>query len=414
VDATVVAPGTSAANTAEVANARLDHRCIGRDPVKGTVVQADAHVTVEDGDGGRHGAGLAYRCLDLACHCGAGFAGPSVTDDRGLEGDDRAALTNSGADLLGNDHDELSTITMNTLRMPQKVAPMSIMVYVAGDVMLDVLVLTQRPLRADDDMPAAITLSTGGQGANVAAWVCDLGGRARLYGPRTCDAAGKVIDPALSARGVHLHAEPGDTHCGAVVSWFASRKRTLASDPGDLGWIDQLMADSSWSAGADRPYLSGYLLLRAPDPAVVIGAAHVARQVGARVAVNLASAAMIETHGPKSFRDLIASIAPTVVLGNEGQWDVLGGAGLARCWSMPLSSVAGSGLLSLLVVCRRLSLLVVCRRHLGRSPARWWTSRAPATLWRPIFGRRPAGGSGGGSPRLGDGCTAAVLMASRC
>ena len=42
---------------------------------------------------------------------------------------------------------------------------------------------------------------------------------------------------------------------------------------------------------------------------------------------------------------LIASIVPTVVLGNEGEWDVLG-AGLARCWLMPLSSLAGSGLLS--------------------------------------------------------------------
>ncbi len=208
---------------------------------------------------------------------------------------------------------------------------MSVMVCVAGDVMLDVLVSAPGPLRADDDTPAAITLSAGGQAANVAAWVCDLGGRARLYGPRTRDAAGQVIDAALSARGIHLYAKPRDAHCGAVVSWFASGKRTLASDPGDLGWVDQRLADTSWLAGANWLHLSGYLLLRAPDPAVVIRAAEAARQVGARVAVDLASAAMIEAYGADAFRALIASIAPTVVLGNEGEWDVVGG------WSDTLS-----------------------------------------------------------------------------
>ena len=69
-------------------------------------------------------------------------------------------------------------------------------------------------------------------------------------------------------------------HCGAVVSWAASGKRTMASDPGDLGWIDDRLSDTSWLSGADWLHLSGYLLLRAPDPAVVIRAARAARQMG--------------------------------------------------------------------------------------------------------------------------------------
>lgn len=55
---------------------------------------------------------------------------------------------------------------------------MSVMVCVAGDVMLDVLVSRPRPLNPGDDTSAAITSSAGGQAANVAAWVCALGGRA--------------------------------------------------------------------------------------------------------------------------------------------------------------------------------------------------------------------------------------------
>jgi ribokinase len=201
---------------------------------------------------------------------------------------------------------------------------MSVLVCAVGDVMLDVLVSTPGPLTADDDTPAAITLSAGGQAANVAAWVRAMGGGARLYGPRTTDAAGQVIDAQLTARGIELYAEPRDAHCGAVVSLVTSGTRTLASDPGDLSWIDDRLADPAWLAGADWLHISGYLLLRAPDPAVVIRAAEAARRAGLRVAVDLASAAMIGTYGAPALRALMERLESSVVFGNEGEWDVLG------------------------------------------------------------------------------------------
>ena len=201
---------------------------------------------------------------------------------------------------------------------------MSVMVCVAGDVMLDVLVLTQGPLTVDDDTPAAITLSAGGQAANVAAWVRALGGGSRLYGPRTRDAAGQVIDAQLMARGISLYAEPRDARCGAVVSLVTSGTRSLASDPGDLEWIDDRLSDTSWLSGADWLHLSGYLLLRAPDPAVVMRASDAARRAGVRVAIDLASASMIETYGPREFWALVEKLGPSVVFGNEGEWDVVG------------------------------------------------------------------------------------------
>jgi sugar/nucleoside kinase (ribokinase family) len=201
---------------------------------------------------------------------------------------------------------------------------MSVMVCVAGDVMLDVLVKARGPLRADDDTPAAITLSAGGQAANVAAWVCALGGRAGLYGPRTLDAPGQLVDAQLRARGIRLHAGSREAHCGTVVSWVTSGERTLASDPGDLTWIDDRLADPSWLTGADWLHLSGYLLLRAPDPGVLILLARAAQQAEVPVAVDLASAAMIETYGAGAFRALVDALHPAVVFGNEGEWKVVG------------------------------------------------------------------------------------------
>jgi len=125
---------------------------------------------------------------------------------------------------------------------------------------------------------------------------------AGLYWPRTSDAAGQVIDGQLIARGIHLYADARDGHGGSIVSLVTSGQRTLASDPGALTWIDDRLADPRWLAGADWLHLLGYLLLRAPDPAVVIRAAKAARHLGVRVALDLASAAMIDVYGALAFR----------------------------------------------------------------------------------------------------------------
>jgi len=201
---------------------------------------------------------------------------------------------------------------------------MTVTVCVAGDVMLDVVVRTSEPLVADDDTPAAITLGVGGQGANVAAWVSTLGGTARLFGPRTSDAVGQLVDGQLTDRGITLYAVPQVARGGAVVSLVTSGTRSMASDPGDVSWIDDRLTDASWLEGADWLHLSGYLLLRAPDPAVVVSAATTAGRGGLRVSVDLASASMIKTYGAGAFRRLVEQIAPTVVFGNESEWEVLG------------------------------------------------------------------------------------------
>ena len=50
-----------------------------------------------------------------------------------------------------------------------------------------------RRLAADDDVAASITLRAGGQGANVAAWVAALGGRATLVGPAAPGGQGRLL-----------------------------------------------------------------------------------------------------------------------------------------------------------------------------------------------------------------------------
>jgi ribokinase len=197
-----------------------------------------------------------------------------------------------------------------------------VLVACLGDVMLDVVADLEHPLATDDDTPAAITIGAGGQAANVATWVTALGGRARVLGPRGTDGAGRLVADALSRHGVELFGTAtADT--GVVVSMVAAGTRSMASDPGDVGWLAGIRA-GSWMEGADWLFISGYALLRSPSPERLVLVAAEARAQGTRVAVDLASAAMASRFGAEAFGSLCRSLQPAVVFGNEAEQAIVG------------------------------------------------------------------------------------------
>ncbi|HSV38772.1 MAG TPA: carbohydrate kinase family protein [Nocardioidaceae bacterium] len=185
-----------------------------------------------------------------------------------------------------------------------------------GDIMLDVIVSTERPLAVDDDTEATIAFSPGGQAANVAAWVVALGGEAVVFGPRG-PGAGALAVASLEERGVTV-VGPSVPRSGAVVSLVAEGRRSLASDGGSPSWLDEV-APGPWLDDVDWLFVSGYALLRAADPARLVALAS-----GMRVAVDLSSAAMIEEYGADRFRALWQSLSPAVVFANDDEWSVCG------------------------------------------------------------------------------------------
>lgn len=189
-----------------------------------------------------------------------------------------------------------------------------------GDVMLDVLVETlggQGSLVADDDVPARIRFAAGGQAANVAAWVSALGGTACVCGPRGSGGHGILAAEALARWGVELTG-PEVPRPGAVLSLVSTGTRSMASDAGDA-WVDRV-EPGPWLEGADWLFVSGYALLRAGDPATLGRTVRAARSAGSRIAVDLASAAMIEAYGAAQFREAWQSWAPDVVFATEAEW----------------------------------------------------------------------------------------------
>ena len=133
-----------------------------------------------------------------------------------------------------------------------------------GDLLLDVVVRLEAPPASDDDVPASIALVPGGQAANVAAWVCWLGGEARLIARRADDPAGRLIAAEIELLGVEL-AGPvieGAT-TGTVVALVApDGARTLASDRGAAGALAPGDVGAGMLAGADVLHVAGYTLLR--------------------------------------------------------------------------------------------------------------------------------------------------------
>jgi sugar/nucleoside kinase (ribokinase family) len=193
-----------------------------------------------------------------------------------------------------------------------------VLVACLGDIMLDVIVDVPDGLVPDDDTPARITFAAGGQAANVAGWVHECGGAARLFGPRAKEGPGQFVDEALEAAGIEVHG-PVTGRAGTVVSVVSQGVRSLASDPGTSSWLDEARP-GPWLDGADWLFVSGYALFRAPHPELLVDLAAAARSAGTRVAVDLSSATLINAYGPARFRELWQALLPSVVLANEHEW----------------------------------------------------------------------------------------------
>jgi ribokinase len=219
----------------------------------------------------------------------------------------------------------------------------SVLVSAIGHLMLDVIVDAPRGLVPDDDTPATITLAAGGQAANVVTWARAYGARARLFGPRAASTSGQIVADALSAVGVDLHG-PETERGGTVMSLVSGGARSMASDADTSDWLTEVRP-GPWLDGADWLFVSGYALLHSPKPDQLVDLAATARSAGARVAVDLASAALVTAYGAAAFRDLWQAMRPAVVLANEAEWRATHSARSGG----PLSW-AGSGGTSVLVL----------------------------------------------------------------
>jgi ribokinase len=192
-----------------------------------------------------------------------------------------------------------------------------------GDLLLDVIVRLSQPLAEGADADAVTRLGAGGQAANVAAWVAELGGEAGFVGKTADDEAGRMARTALAHYGVEVCGPVVEGRTGTVVSLVAADgSRTMASDRGvspDLR-AEEVHAHTC-IATCTHLHLPGYSLLRSP----IDGAALRAAELAPRVSVDLSSWSAIRDFGPERFRERLQALAPAVVFANEDEERIIGG-----------------------------------------------------------------------------------------
>jgi sugar/nucleoside kinase (ribokinase family) len=190
-----------------------------------------------------------------------------------------------------------------------------------GDLLLDVIVRLDGPIAEDTDTYGRTRVGPGGQAANVAAWVVELGGRARFLGKRARDPAGRILAEELRGLGVELAGPEVAAGTGTVVSVATpDGARTMLSDRGVSTDFAPEELDAEWLEGCDRLHLPGYSLVRSPLRETGLEAARRAPAVS----VDLSSTAAIEEAGLDRFREALASLEPEIVFANEAEARLVG------------------------------------------------------------------------------------------
>jgi ribokinase len=198
-----------------------------------------------------------------------------------------------------------------------------------GDLLLDVIVRLSQPLAEGADADAATRLGAGGQAANVAAWVAELGGPARFVGKRADDEAGRTAAAALQRYGVDVRGPVVEGRTGTVVSLVGvDGARTMATDRGVSPELRAEEIDPGWLDGCTHLHLPGYSLLRAPIDDAALRAAELAP----RLSVDLSSWSAIRDFGPERFRERLQALRPAIVFANEDEDRILGGPLEGSVW----------------------------------------------------------------------------------
>lgn len=202
-----------------------------------------------------------------------------------------------------------------------------------GDLVLDVIVRLQQPLAPGADATSRIVLRPGGQAANVAAWVAELGGRARFVGKRGDDDAGRLAARRLAASGVELVGPVEPDGSGVIVSLVTpDGDRSMCSDRGVATAFRPDELDPTWLSGCGHLHVSGYALVREPVRFAAARAVKLGRAEGARVSIDLSSWSAIRDFGPAAFRGVIEQLAPNVVFANEDEDAIVGGPIPGAAW----------------------------------------------------------------------------------
>ena len=198
-----------------------------------------------------------------------------------------------------------------------------------GDLVVDVVVAASRALETGTDVPGRISFRQGGSAATTSRWLARLGARTTLLCAVGRDREARALIAAVESDGVQVRATRVPAartgRIGVVVAPNGGERSFVA----DRRAADGLAPDDLVPATfrADLLHLPAYSLLGAPLGHAGRRAIALARDSGALVSVDLASAGPLLAVGRRAAVRLVRDVAPDVLFATAAEAESLLGPG---------------------------------------------------------------------------------------
>ena len=194
------------------------------------------------------------------------------------------------------------------------------MVLSIGELVLDVTIVPEGSLKLDDDGPASITISGGGQAANFCAWAAALGERARLVTKLGDDPTGHRLVADIEAGGVEVCPVWGSEPTGAIAVLVGPNgQRTMATQRGASVGLTAADLREEWFAGVRLIHVPAYSLFLNPLAEAARAAVERVRAAGGIVSIDLSSAAGVIDYGAVRLADQLAKLHPELLFANAAE-----------------------------------------------------------------------------------------------
>ena len=187
---------------------------------------------------------------------------------------------------------------------------------VVGDLVEDVVVWPDGPVRAGTDTPARVFHSRGGSAANVAVAAAPLV-PTRWLGCVGPDPLGDRLLAELTGAGVEVRAQRRGRTGTVVVLVDPDGERTFLPDRGAAGELHDV--DPSGLADVVVLHVPAYGLLGGSTATSVHRLLAAAAGLGVAVSLDASSWAVLQAYGPEAFRDLVLRVRPVALFANADE-----------------------------------------------------------------------------------------------
>jgi sugar/nucleoside kinase (ribokinase family) len=212
-----------------------------------------------------------------------------------------------------------------------------------GDLVLDITIVPEGPLRPDDDRPARIDLGGGGQAANFCAWSAALGEPVRLVTRVGDDESGRQLVAELEARGVEVRPVWAAEPTGAIAVLVApDGQRAMATQRGASVGLSPDDLLEAWFSDVKLIHVPAYSIFTDPLAQATRAAIGLVRHGGGMLSIDLSSVAGLQEYGPSRMAYDLARLKPELLFGTATEAETIGVA-LEHLAQVPVIKLGAAG-----------------------------------------------------------------------